>query len=160
MGKAKKPLSLIQKHLTKEEILKKEHEEALIKVNADNIEAPSWLIDDFAVDEFYKLADELKQIDIITNLDVNNLASYCEAYSNYVKATIRLNSESLTIKKTMQSGVVNVVKNPLIEIQKLYAEECRRFASLCGLTIDSRLKFATAKAEKLNNELENEFGDL
>ena len=160
MGKSKKPLNLTKKHLTKEEIQRKELEESLIKVNSDKIEVPSWLNGELAIDEFYKLANELKEIDIINNLDVNSLASYCQAFSKYVEATIELNNQALTIKKTMPNGAINIVENPLIKIQKLYAEECRKFASLCGLTIDSRLKFATVKAEKLNNELEEEFGDL
>lgn len=45
-------------------------------------------------------------------------------------------------------------------IQKKYAEEMRKFASLCGLTIDSRLKAATIKIDKVENEIEDEFGDI
>ena len=66
----------------------------------------------------------------------------------------------MTIKKCMPNGSYTTVENPLIKIQKLYAEECRRFAGLIGLTIDSRLKFASAKAEKKENEITDEFGDI
>lgn len=165
MGKSKKPLAINKAHLTKEEIAKREFTESLVKGNKDKLKAPSWLKDERAKKEFTRLVDELTTIDIITNLDVNNLdvnnlASYCEAYSNYVKATEELNGQSLTIKKCMPNGSYTTVENPLIKIQKLYAEECRRFAGLIGLTIDSRLKFASVKAEKKENEITDEFGDI
>ena len=51
-----------------------------------------------------------------------------------------------------------VVKNPMVDIQKGYAEEMRRFAALCGLTIDSRLKIASAKTSKVEDEIESKFG--
>ena len=160
MSRNRKPLSEQKAHLTKEEIARREFAESLVKGKKDKLKAPSWLKDEKAKKEFTRLVEELTTIDIITNLDVNNLASYCEAYSNYVKATEELNGQSLTIKKCMPNGSYTTVENPLIKIQKLYAEECRRFAGLIGLTIDSRLKFASVKAEKKENEITDEFGDI
>ena len=48
----------------------------------------------------------------------------------------------------------------MVDIQKGYAEEMRRFAALCGLTIDSRLKAGTAKVNKQQKEIENRFGAI
>ena len=48
----------------------------------------------------------------------------------------------------------------MVDIQKGYAEEMRRFAALCGLTIDSRLKAGTVKANKQQEEIENRFGAI
>ena len=36
----------------------------------------------------------------------------------------------------------------------------RSFASLCGLTIDSRLKIGSKKAEETQQEIEDTFGDI
>ena len=36
----------------------------------------------------------------------------------------------------------------------------RKFAGLVGLTIDSRLRFASIKAKELKDEIEDEFGDI
>lgn len=36
----------------------------------------------------------------------------------------------------------------------------RKFAGLVGLTIDSRLRFASIKVKELKNEIEDEFGDI
>lgn len=160
IARPKKSLALQKGNLTREQKAKKEYAESLIKGNKNNLVAPSWLKDKVAKKEFNRLVKELSAIDIINNLDVNNLASYCEAYSNYIKATEQLNGQSLTIQKCMPNGAYTMVENPLIKIQKLYAEECRRFASLVGLTIDSRLKIGMSKVDKINNEIENEFGDI
>ena len=60
----------------------------------------------------------------------------------------------------MPNGSYTYVENPLIKIQKNYAEEMRKFAGLVGLTIDSRLKIATTKAEKQDSKIIDEFGDI
>ena len=160
MGKSKKPLAINKSHFTNQQIAERELAEELVKGKSDNLKAPAWLKDKVAKKEFKKLVEELSEIDIISNLDVNNLASYCEAYSNYVQATEELNGQSLTFQKCMPNGAYTTVENPLIKIQKLYAEEMRRFASLVGLTIDSRLKFASAKVKEVNEEISDEFGEI
>lgn len=66
----------------------------------------------------------------------------------------------MTIEKQIPNGSYTIVENPLIKIQKQYADEMRRFASLCGLTIDSRLKLAVQKTTKERKEIEEDFGDI
>ena len=51
-------------------------------------------------------------------------------------------------------------KNPLIDVQKTYAEEMRKFAALCGLTIDSRLKVAATKTSKQEQDITEQFGGI
>ena len=41
-----------------------------------------------------------------------------------------------------------------------YAEEMRKFASLCGLTIDARLKAAAVKSDKTREAITNKFGNI
>ena len=53
-----------------------------------------------------------------------------------------------------------VVKNPMVDIQRTYAEEMRKFASLCGLTIDARLKAAAVKSDKTREAITNKFGNI
>ena len=67
--------------------------------------------------------------------------------------------ENKVIKKPTQNGEI-LVKNPLCDLQKMYSEEMRKFASMCGLTIDSRLKAATIAREGIDNEINDEFGDI
>ena len=48
----------------------------------------------------------------------------------------------------------------LTDILKKHADEMRKFAALCGLTIDSRLKLGTNMSEQKDNEIGKRFGDI
>lgn len=127
-------------------------------VGKDQLErTPAWLVDSEAKKEWRRLIKELDKIEIVGNLDKNNLIGYCNAYANYKKATEELREAPFCVQKETRNGPV-MVRNPLIDIQKLYAEEMRKFASLCGLTIDSRLKAAVTKTTKKEADLEEKFG--
>ena len=84
--------------------------------------------------------------------------SFCR-FANYIKATEILTQQTFYVERETRTGVI-VVKNPMVDIQKGYADEMRRFASLCGLTIDSRLKAGTAKVNKQQEEITNRFGAI
>lgn len=160
MSRARKTLEMQTKHLTTEEKLQKEQEEEILTLGKEQLKkAPSWLIDDIAKKEFKRIVKEFDKKNIIGNLDLNNLGGYCNSYSMYLKATTELQGKSLTVRKMTKNGPITV-KNPLIEIQKNYAEEMRKFAALCGMTIDSRLKVATIKTTKQQNNITDEFGDI
>ena len=70
-GRPKKTLDNQTKHLTKEEIQKRDYEENLIKIDDKNIKAPNWLKDRVAKNEFKRLVGLLEKIDIICELDRN-----------------------------------------------------------------------------------------
>lgn len=160
MSKARKALDMQTKHLTIEEKIQKEEIEKTIILGKEQLEQPpSWLIDDIAKNEFIRIVREFDKINIIGNLDLNNLGGYCNAYSFYLKATEELRNKPLLTKKMTKNGPT-ILKNPLIEIQKNYAEEMRKFAALCGLTIDSRLKAGTIKTSEEQEEITDEFGDI
>lgn len=160
MSKSRKTLDETTKHLTKAEIAEKEDaEESIIIGNEQLQEPPEWLIDEVAIKEWYRIINETNKINIVGNLDLNNLAGYCNSYALYRKCTERLNVEPLTMKK-IASGVVIKVKNPLVDVQISYASEMRKFASLCGMTIDSRLKAAVVNVNKTQEEITDEFGDI
>ena len=48
----------------------------------------------------------------------------------------------------------------MIDIQANYAAEMRKFAALCGLTLDSRLKAAVKKVDEKEEKLEKKFGAI
>ena len=150
-----------QKNLTMEEKLQKQREEEIVTVGREQLKRPpTWLIDDIAKKEFKRLVKEFDKIEVVGNLDLNNLCGYCNAYSLYRKATEQLKVEELLIEKPLPNGAKQIVENPLIKIQKNYAEEIRKFASMCGLSIDSRLKIATVKVSKEKEQIKSEFGDI
>lgn len=137
---------------------KRKSEEESVTVGKDQLKrAPSWLTDEVSKKEWKRLVTELDKIDIIGNLDRNNLGAYCNAFSRYIQVTKELAGAPLCVEKTTRTGTV-IVKNPLLDIQKMYAEEMRKFAALCGLTIDSRLKAAVTKTTEKEENLKTKFG--
>lgn len=139
---------------------RRQQEEEAVMVGDDQLsEPPAWLTDATAKKEWKRLIKELDKINIIGNLDLNNLATYCNAYSQYRKATKQLKSEPLTVEKMTKYGV-QMVPNPLIAVQSKYSDEMRRYASLCGLTIDSRLKAGSGKIDRQEENIERKFGAI
>ena len=149
------------KHLTIEEKVRKEQEEEIVTTGKEQLEkVPKWLVDSVAKKEYKRIVSEFDKINVVGNLDLNNIAAYCNAYSFYLKATNELKGQSLTVERIMKNGEVGLFKNPLIDVQRNYADEMRKFASLCGLTIDSRLKVASVQVNKTEKTIEDDFGDI
>ncbi|MCD8148843.1 MAG: phage terminase small subunit P27 family [Clostridiales bacterium] len=160
MGRARKPMEMQKGHVVKINEYQKRKEEASVTTGKRQLRyAPDWLIDDVAKKEWKRLVKALGEIEIIGDLDRNNLAAYCNAFSKYVKVTKELAEAPFLVEKWTKSGCTEV-PNPLIGIQKGYADEMRRFAALCGLTIDSRLKAAAVKTAKEEDALEEKFGNI
>jgi P27 family predicted phage terminase small subunit len=160
MSRSRKPLVMQKGNLTVLQQTNRQLEEQSIVTGREQLDnTPSWLVDDVAEAEFKRLITELNSINAVGNLDLNNIGCYCNAYSMYLKATKELMEQPLTLERYTNTGTI-IVSNPLIGIQKKYAEEMRKFASLCGLTIDSRLKVATVKANKEQDEINRKFGGI
>jgi P27 family predicted phage terminase small subunit len=160
MARQRKPVDMQKGNLTVLQQEKKRLEEEYVRTGKNQLKTPPiWLIDDIAKKEFKRIVKELEKIDIIGNLDLNNLGAYCNAFSHYIHATEQLNGQDYYIERETRTGVI-VVKNPLIDIQTNYANEMRKFASLCGMTIDSRLKAAGLKIDKEQQEIDRKFGGI
>ncbi|WP_092921300.1 phage terminase small subunit P27 family [Romboutsia hominis] len=131
MARPKQPIALIQakgkKHLTKAEIEDRKSKE--VKANCDKVDPPSYLPKTLKK-EFERIAEELKRIDIMSNLDCEALARYIVSEYNYQKVT----------KKLLKTGVDNdKYFNYLLMQDKLF-KQSRQAASDLGLTISSRCK--------------------
>lgn len=146
-------LTLVEKQNRRQE------EESVVTGNNQLKTHPKWLINDTAKKEWRRIVKELNKIDIVGNLDYANLGGYCNAYANYIKATEILKDQTYYIDRETRTGVI-VVKNPMVDIQTNYAAEMRKFAALCGLTIDSRLKAAVTKTEKTEDMIQQKFGNI
>jgi P27 family predicted phage terminase small subunit len=160
MGRSRKPQEMQKGNITVLDGQKRRREEESVTVGKNQLKrAPDWLISDMAVKEWKRLIKELDKIDIIGNLDRNNLGGYCNAFAMYVDVTEALKLEGLILERETRTGTI-LVRNPLIDTQKLYADEMRKFASLCGLTIDSRLKAAVIKVDKKEESIQSKFGGI
>ena len=160
MPRAKKPIDMQKAHLSLVEKQNKRIEEESVTTGKNHLKKPpDWLINDTAKREWRRIVKELDKIDIVGNLDRANLGGYCNAYANYIKATEILKDQDYYIERETRTGII-VVKNPMVDIQTTYAAEMRKFASLCGLTIDSRLKAAVTKTEKAEDMIKQKFGNI
>ena len=149
MGRARKPLAAQKGDLTVARQVELEQAEAAVRTGADELRRPpKWLIDPVAKKEWKRVVTELSQIGIVGNLDLNNIAGYCNAFSLYRRAVTALSSDGALFDKDA------------VDVMKKYADEMRRFAALCGLTIDSRLKAGAYMAEKKQQDISDQFGDI
>lgn len=159
-GRPKQPLAVIQgkgrsNHLTKEEIKKRQEHEERMEGRTDNITAPSYLTKK-QKEEFYRIADELIELEIFTNLDVDNLARYIDSRDQYIKVT-----RALRAMKAVNDGEANDDYAKLQRTRNTLFTECRNAAGDLGLSITSRLSLVIPKKEEEEvSEFERKFGDL
>ncbi|MGF9978685.1 phage terminase small subunit P27 family [Viridibacillus arvi] len=155
-GRNKQPLTVIQgkgasKHITKDEAKRRAAHEEKMRGNNDKVEAPEYLLKK-QKEEFEAIAAELLDLDIMSNLDVDTLARYIEAKSEYQRL-------GPVIRKLNPVGDLDTYTK-LSRTRKQLSDECRSYASDLGLTITSRLKLvipATSTVEA-KTEAEKRFG--
>ena len=161
MGRARKPLNMQKGNLTVDRQNEIGMAEEMVTVGREQLEkTPTSLVDSVAKKEYKRVVTELNKVNVVGNLDLNNIVGYANAYSYYLKSTKELKKQSLTVERYTKTGDMYMAENPLINIQKKYAEEMRKFSALCGLTIDSRLKAATVQLGKESDDIDSEFGDF
>jgi P27 family predicted phage terminase small subunit len=156
MGRNRKILEISTGDLTKRDQAEKRTQAAMIVQDpADLDKLPQDLLDTKAKKEWKRVVPELKKMDIVGRLDISNLVAYCNAFSKYCEATKALRGQPLTVPSP--SGWK---ENPLISVQLKYQEAFRKAADQCGLTINSRLKWAATKMKKQEEQIESEFGAI
>mgnify|MGYP001190139171 CR=1 FL=1 len=104
-------------------------------------EAPDYF-DDIASSTWHQKATELCNMGILSTIDLDMLAKYCEAISIATNAAIKLKTEPLILKTKNKSGAVYHQKNPLITIWKDAVAEANRIAGQFGFTPSARAKIS------------------
>lgn len=125
-----------------EELKKRVEQEERMKMSADNIIPPSWL-DSTAKNEFQRLADLLVSVELINDADINHLALYCDAYSEYLSCKREIKAKGKWVDGR---------PNPFYLRKKDAASQMRSFAADLGLTPAARAKLAIM----LNNDDEDD----
>ncbi|ABS32344.1 phage terminase small subunit P27 family [Clostridium botulinum] len=147
MAKPRQPTDLLlvkgKKHLTKAEIEDRKSKE--VKAPSDKVKAPSYLPADLKK-EFNKIAKELKEIGIITNLDIDALARFIIAKKMYLELT----------KQILEKPELMIVDKDIVTTQDKLFKQCRVSASDLGLTISSRCKLVVPKKEDKKELTEEE----
>ena len=164
MARPRKPLEQQTGHRTVEEQERRKLEEENAKTERDDLEfnkVPSaHFYNTIARNEYKRTLKDLKQMEMVGNLDRANLIVYANAYGRYVEATKNLK------KKQGEGGGLIIqteysrVPNPLIKIAENAYKELKSAGSALGMTIDARLKMAAAKINDEESEIEDIFGDI
>lgn len=152
MGRTRKPLDAQSGDLTVERQQQRAAEQQLAECNAFPETPPKALADREAVNLWRWAVEQIRAMPLLGSVDALNVEGMCNAFALYRKATARIKKEGLFDEE----GAVN----PAMTAQKKYAEEYRAFARLCGFTVDSRLKLAAIKVKEIDNEVEEDFGDI
>ncbi|SFC52572.1 phage terminase small subunit P27 family [Bacillus sp. UNCCL81] len=152
MAGQRQPIDLLlikgNKNLTKKEI--EERKATEVKAPSDKVKPPAYLPSNLKR-EFKKIADELMQIGIMTNLDVDALARFLIAKNMYVKISNQLiNLDPLSQKF-----------ETLIAHQDKFFKQSRQSAMDLGLTISSRCKLVIPKNNEAKEKTASQkrFGD-
>lgn len=153
MARPRKDTSALQGSYTKEAMKERLESENKVKGKSDKLVAPDILkLDDVALEKFEELVRELKEVDIITNVDVDLLAVYALAWSRYVKATKMLMLQSMVEEQENKAGVIIKTQNPYIKIQQTSSQELIKLASLFGLSPADRTRIAHLNPSDKNEQ--------
>lgn len=151
MGRTRKPLGEQKGHLNTEFKERRAAEQNLVSSVCKYIEKPPNWLSSRAKKEYRRLFSAMKDMDMLGDLDANNLACYCNAFDKYLTAEENIRENGTTICGE---------ENPAVQMQIKFAKEMREFGKQCGLSIDSRLKFAAVKLDKIEEDITAEFGDI
>ncbi len=104
-------------------------------------QCPSWLSGE-AKSKWRKIVPELDRLGLLTVIDGDCLAAYCEAWAEFRSATETLAADGYTVA----TGNGGVKAHPAVARQRSAWKAMREFASLYGLDPSSRTRL-TVQAE-------------
>lgn len=152
MPNQKQPIELIRakgrKHLTKSEI--EERKGAEIRAPSDCVQPPKYL-NTKQKRKFEELVAQLKEIDIVANIDSDYLARYLQSEEKYLKYDKLVDRLLAGIKGGTKEDVIDTMAGlcGLLEkyenLRDKALKQCRTAATDLGLTISSRCKLVIPK---------------
>lgn len=149
-----KPIDLTTGNRTKKEIENRKLQEERLKGNSNLINTvPKWLCKE-AKKEYKKIIKELKNSDILTNVDIPIVAIVADAYVKMYQADMVIQKEGMFIKKISDRGAENLVEHPATKIYKQYNSIYKQYLMELGLSPSSR-----AKLSIINSNVEEEKED-
>ena len=143
LARPRKDTSALQGAYTKDAMKERLESENKLKGKTDKLLAPEIVkMDEVALAKFEDLVEELKEVDVIANVDVDLLGGYCTSYSGYVRATKMLMMQSFVEEQENKLGAITKIQNPYIKIQQSYLDRMVKIASLFGLSPADRTRIA------------------
>ncbi|WP_367173773.1 phage terminase small subunit P27 family [uncultured Clostridium sp.] len=169
IARPRQPTDLVvlkgKKHLTKDEIKSRKSNE--VKVKSDKVKAPSYLAK-IEKKEFNKIAKELIEIGIMSNLDVDSLSFFIKTRKEYLKITKEVDDRAPTkVVKVLdyddegiligdhEEVILDEDYETLLKMQLRVLDTCRKCASDLGLSITSRCRLVVPQED--DDKPENKF---
>ena len=159
MARPRKNVTALQGNYSKEMIQDRLEQEKSITGDSDNVVIPLFIKhDEIAVEEFLRIVEELKKVNLVTNVDSTMLGIYADCYSKYVESTMAMANQPLVVEYTNKGGETNSVPNPYIKIQNQDSQMLMKISEKYGLDPSSRSKIAhlqpSDKEEKVDPLME------
>ena len=89
MARPKSNVTALQGNYSKDFIKERLEQEKAITGDSDNIIIPKFIENDpIAVEEYLRIVEELKKVNLVTNVDSTMLGIYADSYSKYVESTL------------------------------------------------------------------------
>lgn len=123
------------------------------KPKADMPTMPAWL-DREAKAEWRRQAPELYAVGVLTIVDGSVLAAYCEAFSLWKRASVRLQKQARNDDRVIAEAILvttksgNVILNPLQGACNVARRDMVRLAAELGLTPSSRANLESGKRDE------------
>lgn len=124
-------------------------------------DAPPFLTPD-ARGEWDRVSTELYHLGLLTNVDVQPLAAYCQAYGRWVAAEKAI--AKMAERDTLTAGLMikttngNAIQNPLVGTSNKAASDMVRYASEFGLTPAARARLAIDPSQPQTSKFDGLFG--
>ena len=103
------------------------------------IPAPPQHLRPVARREYFRLADKLLPRGLITDVDRNSLATYAQAYADWVRTSNKIEGRGQFSGDLIETVNGNWIPNPLFPIRNKAMERMNKIASLFGLTPGDRV---------------------
>lgn len=104
--------------------------------SADGVACPGH-IDEYAREEWARLAPPLISMGLLTDADVQAFAGYCQSVSDYIQACEKVNRYGVVMTNG-EGEKKQVYKSPFVTMRDKFLENMRRMGAEFGLTPSSR----------------------
>jgi len=142
MGKGRKPTP---DHLKKlrgtNQPIRMQSQDNIERLSA--VEPPKQLVSKRAKQIFRAKSDQLIRYQVLSELDIENLAIYSNLLDEYFTCQETVQSEGLFINSTSKTGESILIEHPASRLKRQLAEMITRYGSNFGFDPASRLKFKT-----------------
>jgi P27 family predicted phage terminase small subunit len=99
--------------------------------------------------EWNRIAHQLSELGLLTELDISILALYCAAFGRWITAEKGLRAFARLEKGsglTSQTSNGNIIQHPLVGISRRAAHDMLRYAAEFGMTPSARSRIDTERA--------------